>query len=162
MKTLILGVGNPFLCDDSIGLHIARALQDKVRQKNITVIETGAAGLELLELLSGYDRAIIIDAAQTGEGSPGHVYRLVPESLNRSQNLSTLHSVDFITALKLARRIGLQLPQQIVIFAVEVKDIDTVSEECTPEVMKSISSCIGMVFRELDMDKTDNILVSGG
>ena len=28
MKTIILGVGNPILCDDGIGIHVAKKLHD--------------------------------------------------------------------------------------------------------------------------------------
>ncbi|GAI29086.1 unnamed protein product, partial [marine sediment metagenome] len=43
MKTLILGLGNPILSDDGIGLRVARALQSKCNQPEVTVMETGMA-----------------------------------------------------------------------------------------------------------------------
>ena len=71
MKTLVLGLGNPILSDDGVGLRVARAVESQLSQQEITVMETSMGGLSLLDLLTGYDRAIIIDAIQTrgGRGS---------------------------------------------------------------------------------------------
>lgn len=76
-KTLVLGLGNPILSDDGVGLRVAAGLEGRLGE-GVTVIEASLAGLDLLELLSGYDRAIIIDAIQTEGGQPGRIYRLDP------------------------------------------------------------------------------------
>jgi len=46
--------------------------------------------------------------------------------------------------------LGLALPTQIVIFAVEVADVGTFSEECTPDVRWAIPVCAKMVIEELN------------
>ena len=150
MRTLILGLGNPILSDDSVGLRVARALEDRLNQPEITVMETSVAGLDFLDLLAGYDRAIIIDAIQTREGKVGQVYRLEPEALNTTRHAITSHDVDFATALELGNRLGLALPQQIIIFAIEVENVSSFSEECTPEVEGAIPVCVAMIIQELN------------
>jgi len=47
---------------------------------------------------------------------------------------------------------GLTLPQQIVIFAIEVEDTSTFSEECTPKVREAIPVCVEMIIQELKGD----------
>ncbi len=150
MKTLILGLGNPILSDDGVGIRVARALEGRLNQPNVNVMETSVAGLDFLELLVGYDRAIIIDAIQTNEGKAGQVYRLEPEAFNATRHASTPHDVNFATALELGKRLGLALPQQIIIFAIEVENVTTYSEECTPKVRDAIPVCVEMVMQELD------------
>jgi hydrogenase maturation protease len=150
MKTLVLGLGNPILSDDGVGLHIAEELEGKVDQQEVTVMETSMAGLNLLDLLAGYDKAIMIDAIQTVGGQAGQIYRLDPEALDFTRHSATPHDVNFATALELGRRVGLALPTQIVIFAVEVADASTFSEECTPEVKGAIPVCVEMIIQELD------------
>lgn len=150
MKTLILGLGNPILSDDGIGLRVARALQSKCNQPEVTVMETGMAGLGLLDLLVGYDRAIIIDGVQTAGGKAGQIYRLKPDAFNATRHTGTPHDVNFTTALELGKRLGLALPQQIIIFAIEVEDVTTFGEECTPKVREAIPVCVEMVIQELD------------
>ena len=153
MKTLVLGLGNPILGDDSVGLHVARALEDRLSQPEITVMEASVAGLDFLDLLVGYDRAIIIDAIQTNEGKAGQVYRLEPEAFNATRRASTPHDVNFATALELGNQLGLNLPQQITIFAIEVKNVSSFTEERTPEVERAIPICVEMVIEELNKDQ---------
>lgn len=49
----------------------------------------------------------------------------------------------------LGKRLGLDLPHQIDIFAIEVADASTFSEECTPEVRHPIPVCVEMVVQDL-------------
>jgi len=149
-KTLILGMGNSLLSDDGVGLQVVTELKSRLDQPDITILETGVAGLSLLDLLVGYDRAIIIDAIQTVGGKAGQIYRLGPEAFDTTRRTATSHDVDLTTALELGKRAGLATPQEIVIFAIEASDVSTFSEECTPEVRKAIPTCIEMVMQELN------------
>ena len=81
MKTLILGIGNPLLGDDGIGFHIAQELARQIQDENTDVKDTSVDGLNLLELITGYDRVIIIDAIMTEGGEVGEIYKLRPEDL---------------------------------------------------------------------------------
>lgn len=149
MKTLILGLGSPILSDDGVGIRVAEELKGRLDQQEVTVEETSMAGLSLLDMLAGYNRAIIIDAIQTRGGKAGQVYRLEPEAFDATRRTATPHDVNFATALELGRRLGLALPQQIVIFAIEVANVSSFSEECTPEVERAIPVCVEKVIQEL-------------
>ena len=148
-KTLILGLGNSLLCDDGVGIYVAAELKNRVDRPEITVMETGVAGLSLLDLLVGYDRAIIVDAIQTVGGKAGQIYRLEPKAFDTAIHTASAHGIDFTTALEFGKKLGLHLPQEIVIFAIEASDVSTFSEECTPEVTRAIPTCVEMVLREL-------------
>ena len=150
MKTLILGLGNPILSDDGVGFRVAEELKGRLNKQVITVMEASAAGLDLLDLLAGYNRAIIIDAIKTKEGKVGQVYRLEPGEFETTQHAATPHDVNFATALELGKRLGLALPQQIIIFAIEVENVSSFSEECTPKVRDAIPVCVEMVIEELN------------
>jgi len=149
MKTLVLGLGNSILSDDGVGLYVARELKNVLSQKDITVAEASLAGLGLLDLLAGYDKVIIIDAIQTKEGKVGQIYQLNSNAFDTTRHTASTHNVNFTTALELGRQLGLALPQQITIFAVEVADVSTFSEECTPEVKQAIPRCAKMVLQEI-------------
>ena len=149
-KTLILGLGNSLLCDDGVGIYVAAELKNRVNRPEITVIETGVAGLSLLDLLVGYDKAIIIDAIQTVGGKAGQIYRLDPKAFDTALHTASAHGIDFPTAVEFGRKLGLPLPQQIIIFAVEVSDVNTFNEECTPEVKQAVPVCVEMVLREVN------------
>ena len=144
-----MGIGNPLLCDDGVGLRVAFELKDRVDQPEVTIMETGIAGLALLDLLVGYDRAIIIDAIQTIDGKAGHIYRLDTQAFDAARHTVSQHDIDFTTALEFGKKLGLSLPKQIIIFAIEASDVRTFIEECTPEVQKAIPICVELVLQEL-------------
>ncbi|OGO07900.1 MAG: hypothetical protein A2Y61_04950 [Chloroflexi bacterium RBG_13_60_13] len=149
MRTLVLGLGNTICGDDGVGIRIAEALKGEVCGLEADVAETTAAGISLLDLMVGYQRMIIVDAIQTRDGKAGQVYRLGLEDLPSSLHCATLHDVDLATALELGRRLGMEMPQEVVIYAVEVADITTFREGCTPEVERSIPEVAHLVLQEL-------------
>jgi len=59
MHSIVVGVGNPIMGDDAVGLEIARRIKGRV---NADVKMTVAGGLELAEMIAEYDVAIIVDA----------------------------------------------------------------------------------------------------
>jgi hydrogenase maturation protease len=151
MKTLILGLGNPILSDDGIGNRIAQVLEEKLaRQQDVAVMETSLSGLSLIDLLAGYDKAIIVDAIQTAEGETGQIYRLNPDAFNNTRHVSSPHDVNFATALELANTLGIAMPKQIVIYAIEVDDVSTFGEEFTPRVKDAIPKCVEHITKELN------------
>ena len=150
MRTLVLGLGNPICGDDGVGIRIAEALKDKVADPQVEVAETTAAGLSLLDLMAGYQRIIIIDAIRTRNGVPGQVYRLGPDDLPCPLHCATLHDVDLATALELGRRLGMEMPREVTIFAVEVADTTTFLEGCTPDVERAVPEVASLVLQELE------------
>jgi hydrogenase maturation protease len=147
-KTLVLGLGNPILSDDGIGPRIAGKLEGKLGG-NVTVAETSMAGLNLLDLLAGYDRAIIIDAIKTISGKPGSIYRLDIEDFKDTCHAASTHDVNLATALEFGKRLGLALPHKIDILAIEVVETERFGEELTPEVAGAIPVCVEIIIEEL-------------
>ena len=58
----------------------------------VDVEEEEAGGLRLMERMTGYDRAVLVDAAVTG-GAPGTIRRLGPEDLP-TQRTAAAHGID--------------------------------------------------------------------
>ncbi len=149
MKTLVIGLGNPAFGDDYVGPRIARMIADRVNHSEITVVETCDAGLDFLDLLAGYDKAVIIDAFRTPSGKIGQVYRVLPEAL-ASQNSGSPHNIDFVTAIELSKRLNLPLPSEIIIFGIEAGDVSQPGNRCNPKVEDAIPVCVERVLRELN------------
>lgn len=145
-----MGIGNPILSDDGVGFQIAEELKGRVNRQGVTVMEAGISGPDLWHVLADFDKAIIIDAIQTKGGKAGQIYRSSPEAFDSPRHVSTPHMFNLITALDLGRELGLALPQQITIFAIEVKDTTTYGERFTPEVEQAIPVCVEMVIQELE------------
>jgi hydrogenase maturation protease len=152
MKTLILGIGNLILRDDGVGCRVAQRLEERLKgHLDITVKETSLSGLSLLEEMAGYEKLIIVDAIQTKSGKPGDIYKLAPEDF-KIGHMAIIHDLGLFSALELGRRLGMEMPREVVIFAVEAKDMATFSEKCTPAVKKAISKAVDMVLREVGED----------
>ncbi len=149
MKILVLGLGNPILSDDSVGWKVAEAVRQRVVCPNVTVQETSLAGLSLLDLLVGYDRAILVDGIRTKDGQPGSVYVLAPEDFQGSPRAASPHDVSFREALELGRRLCFNLPKEIAIVAVEVEDTTTFGESCTPAVQAAIPGAVELVLEHV-------------
>jgi len=149
MKTLVLGLGNPILSDDGVGIKVAHEVANQFNSPQVTVAETSAAGLSLLDSIVGYDKVIIIDAIQTKKGQAGQIYRMKSEDFSFAKRFSSPHQINLVTALELGKMLHLAMPQKITIFAVEAKDIASFSEKCTPEVERAIPEAVKMVLQEL-------------
>ncbi len=148
MKTLVLGLGNPILTDDGVGVYVARAVAEQLSRADLDVAEACVGGLRLLDRIAGYDQ---VDAIQTPDGTPGEVYRLHPGDLPTLHSGST-HDLSLPDALALGRRIGFQVPddQKVVIVAIEVEEVLTFGEECTPAVAAAIPRAVQMVIEEIE------------
>ena len=64
-RILVLGLGNDILGDEAVGLLAARRLR-ALLPESVDVVESGGGGLDLLDVLEGYDRAILLDSILTG------------------------------------------------------------------------------------------------
>lgn len=152
MKTLVLGLGNDILCDDGVGIHIANQLRDILpKNPDIDIKTATLAGFNLLDILTGYDRVILIDAIKTNIGKVGEIYQLTPDSFKTTPRLFSFHDIDFPTALGLAKQLNIPMPTEIKIYAIQVQDTETLSETCTPEVTAAIPKVIDLVLHALEI-----------
>lgn len=152
MKTIIIGLGNPILSDDSVGVLIARELKEKMDsagQSDVEVIEMYAGGIRLMDAMEGYDRAVIIDAMVTGMERPGTVRRLSLSDLVTTRNTLSVHDMDLPMAMEMGRMLGVPLPSEVVIWGIEAKDVENFGEGLTEEVAASVSLTIELIVEDL-------------
>jgi hydrogenase maturation protease len=147
MKTVIVGVGNPVLRDDGVGIRIADALRTKLDgHPGCDVHEAYAGGLRLMDQMLGYDRALIVDAMWTGTRAPGSILRFGMDELASMRNTSSIHDMDLPTALELARSAGATVPTDIEFWGVEVLDARTFSEDLTEPVAAAAQTVIAEII----------------
>ncbi len=156
MKTLVLGVGNPILSDDGVGIHVARELK-KRKLSGVVVDELAASGLELLDVVRGYDKVVIIDAIQTTDGKAGEVHVLGEKDFEKSVHGSSPHGINIATALALGRKlVPDDMPRSVVFYAVEAEDLLNVSEKLTPKVAEAVPGIVERILRDLGGRKRRN------
>ena len=150
MNTMVLGLGNPILSDDSVGFRVIEELQPQFTRHDMTFVQSSISGLNLLEMIAGYKKLIIIDSIQTKSGQVGEVYKLTINDIIDTNHLPYTHGVGLPTVLTLGKKFGKIMPQQVTIFAIEVADVSTFNEKCTDEVEKAIPTISAMVAEALD------------
>ena len=146
MKTLIMGIGNPILTDDGVGIRIAEAI--KTERPGVEMIETSEAGMALVDYVAGYDKLIIVDSIITGREKPGSLYKLDLEQLGPAIDSPSSHGLDIATAFKLGEGLGYKMPQIVSLYAVEIRDNTTFGEECTEEVWERIPLAVEQIMEE--------------
>jgi len=150
MKTIILGIGNLILGDDGVGVHVANELKKHINSPDITVDEAITGGMNLLDLLLGYDKAIIIDAVKSESSEKGEVKRIL------LSNFTTIHScnphdVSLIEAINIAKKLGEdRIPKEIIIIGIMMKEIPCeFGEELSKEIEVAVPKAVELTLKEI-------------
>lgn len=156
LKTKVIGLGNPILTDDGVGVKVAMAVERSLPAENgsqIEVTEASAGGLRLMEMMIGCDRVILIDALLHGTaGQPGAISRLTMDDLRRispTQHSACAHDTTLVTAFAAGLRMGLHLPEELIIFAIDVENVTDFSDVPTPAVAAAIPKATAAVLEEI-------------
>lgn len=119
----VIGVGNVLLCDEGIGVHVAKELERRSALPGVEVIDGGVAGAGLLHLIEEQDKVVVIDAA-AAPLPPGTVIRLRPGELKRAEGTHhSLHDLTLADTLDLMRLRG-TLPDMLILGVVPA-DVET-------------------------------------
>jgi len=148
MKTLVLGVGSSVLSDDGVGLAVARALESRAGGRGDVEFATNEeGGFTLLEDALGFDRLVVIDAVLGAE--PGRLTRLALQDLAPTVHCGAPHGLDLATVLEFGRRQGLAVPREVVVYAIEVRDVNAFGERLSPEVEARLGEIVATIEREV-------------
>jgi hydrogenase maturation protease len=119
-RCLLLALGNDFLGEDGIGLIAARLLREEF-QETVDIVEASGADLALMELLQGYDQALLLDAIFTGLAPPGTILDFRREDFREASG-PTDHYVGLPEVLRQAESLGIKFPPELRILALEVEN----------------------------------------
>ena len=141
---LVLGLGNDLLGDDAVGLHVARAVRERLAGiAGCAVRETIEMGLALLDEIAGCEHLLLVDSIETG-AAPGHVHEFDAASLSPLRT-ATPHFVGIAETLALGRVLGLSMPRDVRIFAIEVRAAYTVCEALSPDAKRAVEVAAGRI-----------------
>jgi hydrogenase maturation protease len=168
MKTVVIGLGNPILTDDSVGIRVSRVVRDLLSHREpgaggdtIEIKEVYAGGIRLMDAMTGYDRACIVDAMMTGRCRPGAVSEFKLEELCSTRNIVCTHDTNLATALELGRMLGLHLPSTIKIWGIEASDVTSFGEQLTGEIEQAVPVAVRAILSELQIAVDVNANVQG-
>jgi hydrogenase maturation protease len=101
-------------------------------------------GLALLDFITGYRAVVIVDSIQTGKAAPGSIHELDAAALNHLTG-RTPHFVGVSETLALGRQLGLVMPEQVRIFAIEVEDPFTLGTSLTPALQAALPGIVSRI-----------------
>jgi hydrogenase maturation protease len=120
-RITVIGVGNPYRRDDGAGPAVVEGLRHRCLP-NVELAECDGEPTRLLDLWSGAELAVVVDAVRTEPPRPGTIHRrsLQHPSLGRG-GVAGSHAVDFGDAVALAAALD-RLPNQMLLYLVETAD----------------------------------------
>lgn len=159
MKTVVIGLGNPILTDDSVGIKVSRAIREHLgrhgeadgKNETVDIKEVYAGGIRLMDAMTGYDHACIVDAMMTGRFRPGEVNEFDLEELCSTRNIMCTHDTNLSTALELGRMLNMHLPSTIKIWGIEACDVTSFGEQLTDEVERAVPEAVNAILGELNI-----------
>jgi hydrogenase maturation protease len=146
MKSLILGMGNPILSDDGVGLYVARALDGRfagVDMRTYTLI-----GLGLLDIVADYDQVFVIDAILDGSRPPGTVVKLAAGE--GALHLFSSHGMHFFEILQLGKDAGIAVPKVAGIYGVVIGPECPFGEALSPLLALRQAEIVRQIAADVD------------
>jgi len=148
-RAIIVGLGNPLLTDDAVGPRVAGLVYDILSSPDVDFRELAAGGVELMETVLGYKKAVIIDAILTEEGTPGTCYRLDLASLRPTLHAAMSHEIGLLEGLDLGRRLGLAVPDSVRVYAVQIVDPFSFGTKMTDSVERALPRAANEIAAEV-------------
>jgi len=139
-KVLLLALGNDILGDDGVAWAAAREIGARFPE-HVETQCSAEAGLALLELLEGCERALLLDAVVTGQAPVGTVHEFGPDDFRRVLAPSP-HYAGLPEVLALGDRLGCTVPRDLRVLALEVEDPYTIREGLSPAVQLALPALI--------------------
>ena len=143
---LILGLGNPLMSDDGVGVRAAEMLAaDPEVLRRADVVAGGSDLLRYMDLFEGRRRVILIDAAE-GPGDPGDVSMV--EDVPGGNRPESAHALSAPDALDLMRRVMPSLEETRFTWVLVRIRSAAIHPEISPEIAAALPRAAEVVRRE--------------
>lgn len=161
MRVLVAGVGNVLRGDDGFGVEVARRLEATELPQGVHVVETGIAGIALVqELQEGWDALLVVDTVDRGRPA-GTVIVIEPDVVDidalgwdaRHDLLADMHLATPERALMLARALGV-LPPVVRLVGCQPVDAERVGVGLAPLVARAVDVAVDQVLAEIELLST--------
>ncbi len=153
-RKVLIGVGNPYRQDDGIGPALAAAIA-ALDPPGVNVLACDGEPSRLLDAWTGAELAVVVDATRHGDGgTPGRIRRFTEDRLADadSSGSASTHGLGLADAVELGRALA-QLPERLVVFAVEAQDIGY-GNQLSPPVAAALGELTRRVLAELTAEVT--------
>lgn len=148
MNILVLGLGNVLLQDEGVGVRVIERLhKEYLFPPEVTVLDGGTLGLDLLQFLEEANRAIVVDAVKAGK-VPGELVRLVNDEIPAFLGPKVSpHQVGLQDLLGLAKLRG-NFPEQVILWGVQAERFEP-GVELSSAIAAQVDALVTRVVEEL-------------
>lgn len=148
-STIVLGLGNPLMADEGIGVYLIERLAEQADQYgDVDFIDAGTGGMSVLHLIEGRDKAVFIDCAFMDDAA-GAIRRFTPDEVRSTKVLAhqSLHEADLLRILALAEQLG-QCPEAVVIFGIQPEVVES-RQEISKALLDKTERYLKVILAEL-------------
>jgi hydrogenase maturation protease len=147
---LLIGIGNPIMGDDGVGIHVLRQLKERIpTQDDLEFKELSVGGIKLIEEILDYKTVFIIDSIESAD-APGKIKEFSPQHLKSTYHDTAAHSTNFATALELYKKLApSRMPEQIRIFTITIQPEYIFREKLSPRVRTAASHLTTLLTKEI-------------
>jgi len=139
-KCVVIGIGNPYLQDDRAGVVVVERLEQEHLPCQTEVVYT--VGFEVMDKVRGFERAIIVDACKLGN-VPGSILDVTVDDIFTTHALINSHAITLGTTLKTGYICFPEdMPADIRILLIEVKNITEFTQQMSPEVDAAVDEVV--------------------
>ncbi len=146
--TLVLGVGNPLMGDDGVGLAALELLRLRWRfPADVELVDGGTWGMNLLPAIEAAERLLVLDAVHV-DGHPGALVRLERADLPKLVSpVFSPHQIDLKEVFALAEVRG-TLPAEALALGLEPEVVE-MRTELSPAVSARLDALASAAVEQL-------------
>jgi hydrogenase maturation protease len=148
LRTYVIGLGNPLMGDDGIGVLAQRSLEAEwTVSEDVHIVDGGTWGMNLLPLIEDAENLLLIDAIERAQ-APGALIKLEGDQVPRALAMKiSPHEVDLHEVLAVASLRG-RLPQRLVAIGLQPERIEF-GLPLSPIVERGMSGLVDAVAQQL-------------
>jgi len=152
---LVLGVGNPLMGDDALGILAVEMLRARPDlPTGIDLVDGGTEGIGLIPLMASYQCVMVVDAVMMNLPA-GTIQRFVWQEARvvKGEHSLSLHQSDLTDALILAETLKC-LPPEVVIYGVQPQNTAW-DDLLSPAVERALPALVDLLIQEIRSRKDD-------
>ena len=149
MKTVVIGLGNPLMGDDGLGLVALERLREQWEiPPGVELVDGGTWGMNLLPVIEDAARLLLVDAVDV-KATPGTGVVVERERIPRylATKISP-HQVDLRDVLALAELRG-KLPQETVALGLQPERME-LGDRLSPPILRGLDGLVASAARLLE------------